>query len=80
VAAAKASVIRALNSGVLVLLIPLLLVMGGIVLVAFRKRDLFHEVALKAGVESGCRPTLEQDSLASDAAGEEEDLAHVELP
>jgi hypothetical protein len=80
VAAAKGSVIRALNSGVLVLLIPLLMVMGGIVLVAFRKRDLFREVALEAGVEPGCRPMLERDALASDAAGAEEDLAHADLP
>jgi hypothetical protein len=80
VAAAKASVIRALNSGVLVLLIPVLLTIGGIFLVAFRKRDLFREVAREAGVESGFRPRLEQDSLASDAAGEEENLAHTDLP
>jgi hypothetical protein len=42
-AAAKATAIQALRSGTLILLLPVLLLFGGILVMAFRSRNRFNE-------------------------------------
>ncbi len=77
--AGKAGVIHALRSGILVLLVPLLLILGAIVLVAFRRRDQFNDAALEAGIAPENPMALGVDWLESGSVEEKEDGLHANL-